>query len=68
MADLSATPMIEALGLSKFYGSFAAVREVSFTVPQGLAHDLTNRFADWHYIISGADFAKLRLKRKDVVR
>lgn len=30
MADLNATPMIEALGLSKFYGSFAAVREVSF--------------------------------------
>ena len=28
-------PMIEALGLSKFYGTFAAVREVSFAVPRG---------------------------------
>jgi ABC-2 type transport system ATP-binding protein len=27
--------MIEALGLSKFYGDFAAIRDVSFTVPQG---------------------------------
>jgi len=28
-------PMIEAVGLSKFYGDFAAVRDVSFSVPQG---------------------------------
>ncbi len=27
--------MIEAAGLSKFYGDFAAVRDVSFTVPSG---------------------------------
>ncbi len=27
--------MIEAAGLSKFYGGFAAVRDVSFTVPKG---------------------------------
>ena len=27
--------MIEANGLSKFYGSFAAIRDVSLTVPQG---------------------------------
>jgi ABC-2 type transport system ATP-binding protein len=27
--------MIEAAGLSKFYGDFAAIREVSFAVPQG---------------------------------
>jgi ABC-2 type transport system ATP-binding protein len=27
--------MIEAAGLSKFYGDFAAVREVSFSVPRG---------------------------------
>jgi ABC-2 type transport system ATP-binding protein len=27
--------MIEAAGLSKFYGDFAAIRDVSFTVPQG---------------------------------
>jgi ABC-2 type transport system ATP-binding protein len=27
--------MIEAAGLSKFYGDFAAIRDVSFSVPQG---------------------------------
>ncbi|MBC7852478.1 MAG: ATP-binding cassette domain-containing protein, partial [Pirellulaceae bacterium] len=27
--------MIEAIGLSKFYGIFAAVKNVSFTVNQG---------------------------------
>jgi hypothetical protein len=32
------------------------------------ARELTNRFADWYYLISAAEFAKLRLKRKDVVR
>lgn len=32
------------------------------------ARELTNRLADWYYVISGAEFAKLRLKRKDVVR
>jgi ABC-2 type transport system ATP-binding protein len=29
------TPMIEAIGLSKFYRNFAAIRDVSFTIPQG---------------------------------
>jgi len=28
-------PMIEASGLSKFYGKFAAIRDVSFSVPRG---------------------------------
>src|SRR3954454_13757963 len=27
--------MIEAVGLSKYYGPFAATRDVSFTVPRG---------------------------------
>ncbi len=31
----SAPLMIEALGLSKFYGPFAATRDVSFSVPRG---------------------------------
>ncbi len=31
----AAEPMIEALGLSKFYGSFAASREVSFAINKG---------------------------------
>jgi len=30
--------------------------------------DLSARFADWYYIIAGPDAAKLRLKRKDLVR
>jgi len=35
MADVSSQPMIEALGLSKFYGNFAAANDVSFSVPRG---------------------------------
>jgi ABC-2 type transport system ATP-binding protein len=27
--------MIEAAGLSKFYGDFAAIRDVTFSIPQG---------------------------------
>ena len=33
--EKSARPMIEALGLSKFYGPFAAAREIEFTVNEG---------------------------------
>jgi hypothetical protein len=32
------------------------------------AQDLTNRFADWYYVISGDDFKKLCLTRRDLVR
>jgi len=35
MSDQDRSPMIEAIGLSKFYGSFAAIRDVSFQVHQG---------------------------------
>ncbi len=28
-------PMIEAVGLSKYFGDFAAVKDVSFTIPKG---------------------------------
>lgn len=31
-----------------------------------IARDLTNRFADWYYVIRGADFQKLRVRRKDL--
>ena len=34
-AAASRRPMIEAIGLSKFYGPFAAAREVSFSVSEG---------------------------------
>jgi ABC-type multidrug transport system ATPase subunit len=112
MLTPGSTPLIEAAGLSKFYGEFAAIRQVSFSVPQGQvaaflgpngagksttlkilsgylapsegaaraaryggdaasgerrARELNNRFADWFYVIRGADFEKLRLKRRDVV-
>ncbi len=33
--NTSRQPMIEAQGLSKFYGSFAAARDVTFTINQG---------------------------------
>lgn len=33
-----------------------------------LAKELTNRFADWYYVIRGSDFTKLRLKRKDLAQ
>jgi len=35
MSDAPQTAMIEAVGLSKFYGDFAACRDVTFTVRQG---------------------------------
>jgi len=35
MATTDGVPMIEAVGLSKFYGDFAAVRDVTFSVPAG---------------------------------
>ncbi|MGH9674774.1 MAG: ABC transporter ATP-binding protein [Bryobacteraceae bacterium] len=35
MQPVADSPMIEAVGLSKFYGDFAAVRDVSFSVPRG---------------------------------
>ncbi len=35
MDTTAGMPMIEAKGLSKFYGNFAAIRDVSFSVPQG---------------------------------
>ena len=31
----SSPPMIEAVGLSKFYGDFAAARDIAFSVPRG---------------------------------
>ncbi|HXK58321.1 MAG TPA: DUF4340 domain-containing protein [Acidobacteriota bacterium] len=31
-----------------------------------LARELTNRFADWYYVISGADFEKLRPRSRDL--
>jgi ABC-2 type transport system ATP-binding protein len=35
MTDANGPAMIEAIGLSKFYGHFAAVREVSFRIAKG---------------------------------
>ena len=35
MSDVYGMPMIEAQGLGKFYGNFAAIRDVSFAVPPG---------------------------------
>ncbi len=35
MQEIHTDPMIEASGLSKFFGGFAAIRDVSFAVPRG---------------------------------
>jgi len=35
MDEPNGQPMIEAVGLSKFYGTFAAIRDVTFAVPRG---------------------------------
>lgn len=35
---------------------------------QRLARELTNRFADWYYVISGADFTKLRPRAKELIK
>jgi ABC-2 type transport system ATP-binding protein len=35
MSQQQGTAMIEAVGLTKYYGDFAAVEDVSFTIPQG---------------------------------
>ncbi len=31
-----------------------------------LSRDLTNRFADWYYVIKASDFNRLRVRRKDL--
>ncbi len=35
MTEPDASPMVEAQGLSKIYGTFAALRDVSFSIPAG---------------------------------
>ncbi len=35
MTEPDASPMVEAQGLSKIYGTFAALRDVSFSIPRG---------------------------------
>jgi ABC-2 type transport system ATP-binding protein len=35
MPESSSALMIEAIGLNKFYGDFAAIRDVTFAIPQG---------------------------------
>jgi hypothetical protein len=57
---LFVTVSFDAARAQKYSGDAAA--------GERLARDLTNRFADWYYVISGADFEKLRVKRKDLIR
>jgi len=35
MAEMTSTAMIEAKGLSKFYGPFVAISDISFSIPRG---------------------------------
>lgn len=56
---LFATVSFDAARAAKYSGDAAA--------GERLGKDLSNRFAEWFYVISGADFQKLRLKRKDAL-
>ncbi len=56
---LFVTVSFDATRATKYGGNDAAGERA--------ARELNNRFADWYYLISGADFQKLRLRRKDVV-
>ncbi len=55
---LFATVSFDAARATKYGGDAAA--------GERRARDLNRRFADWFYIISDADFQKLRLRRKDI--
>ena len=35
MTEPDSSPMIEAQGLSKIFGTFAALQDVSFSIPRG---------------------------------
>ncbi|HEU4929469.1 MAG TPA: ABC transporter ATP-binding protein, partial [Candidatus Krumholzibacteria bacterium] len=35
MADVARRIMIEAKGLSKYYGPFVAIKDISFSIPEG---------------------------------
>src|SRR5262249_49483949 len=50
--------------------SYDAAREAKYGGSGGerAARDLSGRFADWYYVISGSDAGKLRLRRRDLVR
>ena len=41
-------------------------RDALISAHPELADELRTRFADWYYVISGADFAKLRPSRADL--
>jgi hypothetical protein len=45
---------------------YAAAGKEPDTKGQQLADELRARFADWYYVISGADFNKLRPSRRDL--
>jgi len=85
MTDTSTNtePMIEAIGLSKFYGDFTAVHDVTYYEDslrefedfqqkvkqcQTRVRELTDRFAAWYYVIPGDSFEKLRFSRGDLVK
>jgi hypothetical protein len=38
------------------------------TTGERTSRELNNRFADWYFVISGADFQRLRLKRSELVK
>lgn len=52
--------------------TYDPAREVKYSGSAGngekIARELSSRFAEWYYVISGTDSSKLRLKRKDLVK
>ena len=55
-------------GESRYLFVTASAAREAGDAGQRLAHQASSRFADWYYVISGADFSKLRLRKKDLAR
>lgn len=62
-ADLS-----EAEKADKALASAHTEWQTKFDAAKARASELNHRFADWYYVISGASFDKLHLKRSDLVK
>ena len=54
--------------VSSFDAKRAAAYSGDAAAGERTAKELTAKFADWYYVIGGPDFAKLHVRRKDLVR
>ena len=62
------TPKTAAAENRYLFVSASARRDGASEQAGQTARNLDAKFADWYYIISGADFAKLRVRRQDLIR